>query len=468
MIEFLGHFHPVLVHLPIGVLLVAILLLWLSGKEKYKGVRQVVAPILLVGSVAAIVACITGYLLSISDDYDQSLVNWHMWMAIGVVLVSLILYTKEVNPTVEVSTKLLSIVLFILIIITGHFGGTLTHGSDYLSKPLYKMFYGDSVSNTVIKPVLNVQEALIYDDVVKPILQTRCYSCHDQNKQKGKLRMDDIALLLKGGKNGKIIDINNVDSSEMLQRLLLPTDNEHHMPPKEKPQPTESQIALLHWWISNKADFKKRVKEIEQPEKIKPLLLSLQKPVIFKKQAADLPATAVEKGDEKIIQQLTDKGFTILPIAQNTNYLMVTLTDGGKVIKKDLELLGRLSNQIISLKIINSTFEPDAIIALSKLSNLRRLNLANTNLTDNELHVVNSLQHLQHLNLTGTKVSAPAVLELQKLKELKTMYLYHTNISKSDSVKLIMAFAKTDIDFGNYVVPLFVTDTTLVKQMPVK
>jgi hypothetical protein len=48
------------------------------------------------------------------------------------------------------------------------------------------------------------------------------------------------------------------------------------------------------------------------------------------------------------------------------------------------------------------------------------------------------------------------------------MYLYQTNISKSDSVKLKMAFAKTDIDFGNYVVPLFVTDTTLVKQMPVK
>jgi uncharacterized membrane protein len=468
MIEFLGHFHPVIVHLPIGVLLVAIFMQWLSRKEKYKGVRTAIAPILLFGSIAAIVACVTGYFLSISDDYDQSSVNWHMWMAIGVVLVSLILYTKEVNPKVEVSSKFLSIVLVILITVTGHFGGTLTHGSDYLSKPFFKLFSGDSVANTAIKPVANVQEALVYDDVIKPILETKCYSCHNQNKQKGKLRMDDITLLLKGGKNGKIIDFENVDSSEMLQRLLLPTDNEHHMPPKEKPQPTESQIALLHWWIRNKADFKKKVKEVEQPEKIKPLLLALQKPVIIKKQVLALPAAAVEKGDDKVIQQLTEKGFVVLPVAQNTNYLMATLTDANKVIKKDVELLGKLSKQVISLKINNSTFESEAVEALSKLSNLRKLNLANTNLTDKELPFLNSLQHLQNLNLTGTKVSTQAILQLQKLKELKTMYLYQTNISKSDSVKLKTAFAKTEIDFGNYFVPLLASDTTLVKQLPAK
>ena len=224
MIEFFGHFHPVIVHLPIGVLLVALLLQWLATKEKYATVRPVIPVVLLIGSVAAIFTSITGYFLSISDDYDQSLVNWHMWMAIGVVLVSLILYTKEVNPKVEVSKKLLSIGLLILIMLTGHFGGSLTHGSDYLSKPFFKMFSADSVETTVIKPLPNVQEALAYDDVVRPILETKCYSCHNENKQKGKLRMDDPTFLLKGGKHGKIIDFENVDSSELFQRLLLPTN----------------------------------------------------------------------------------------------------------------------------------------------------------------------------------------------------------------------------------------------------
>ncbi|MEJ7685012.1 MAG: hypothetical protein WKG06_45640 [Segetibacter sp.] len=95
MIELIGHFHPVLVHLPIGILMVALLLQWLSDKPKYEPVRQAVPIILLWGSIAAFVSCVTGYFLSISDDYDSSLINWHMWMAIGVVLTSAILYTKE-------------------------------------------------------------------------------------------------------------------------------------------------------------------------------------------------------------------------------------------------------------------------------------------------------------------------------------------------------------------------------------
>ncbi|MCW3107637.1 MAG: hypothetical protein JWQ09_2143, partial [Segetibacter sp.] len=357
MIELLGHFHPVIVHLPIGILIVALLLQWLARKEKNAALKHAIPFILLWGAIAAIVACITGYFLSISDDYDQSLVNWHMWMAIGVVLVSLILYTKEVNPKVEISKKLLSIALLILITLTGHFGGSLTHGSDYITKPFLKIFSGDSVPNTLIKPVANVQEAFVYNDVIQPILQTKCYSCHNENKQKGKLRMDDITLLLKGGKHGKIIDVDNVDSSEMLQRLLLPVDNEHHMPPKEKPQPTESQIALLHWWISNKADFKKKVKDLDQTDKIKPVLLALQKPVIIKKQSLDIPASPVEKADEKVIEQLRERGFVILPVAQNTNYLMADLINDSTVDKKDFELIAKLSKQLISLKINNATIK---------------------------------------------------------------------------------------------------------------
>src|SRR4051812_11104019 len=120
MIELFGHFHPVLVHLPIGILMVALLLQWLSSKKKYAAVRHAVPVVLLWGAITAFIACVTGYFLSISDDYDRSLVNWHMWMAIGVLLTSAILYTKEINPSVEVPKKLLSFGLLGLLMITGH------------------------------------------------------------------------------------------------------------------------------------------------------------------------------------------------------------------------------------------------------------------------------------------------------------------------------------------------------------
>jgi hypothetical protein len=275
--------------------------------------------------------------------------------------------------------------------------------------------------------------------------------------------MDDINLLMKGGKGGVIIDVNNIDSSKLLQRLLLPTDNEHHMPPKEKPQPSESQIALIHWWISNKADFKKKVKELNQPEKIKPVLFALQKPVIIKKISEDIPTTAVEKADDKIIAQLKETGWLVLPVSQNSNYLEASFTNGNLVSKKALEDITKLSKQIIFLKITNAKISDDAVIALSRLSNLRRLNLANTNITDKSLKSLNSLENLQHLNLVATKVSSQGILQLGNLKKLKTLYLYQTKISNTDTGKLKASFSKTDIDFGNYTVPLLVTDTTLVK-----
>lgn len=468
MIEFFGHFHPVIVHLPIGILIVALLLQWLAHKEKYAGLKHAIPLVLLWGAIAAIVASITGYFLSISDDYDKSLVNWHMWMAIGVVLVSLILYTKEVNPNVEVPKKMLSIGLLILIALTGHFGGSLTHGSDYLSKPFFKMFTGDSVENVAIKPLPNVQEALAYNDVIQPILQTKCYSCHNANKQKGKLRMDDINLLLKGGKDGSIIDFDNADSSEMMQRLLLPVDNEHHMPPKEKPQPSESQIALIHWWLVNKADFKKRVKELDQSDKIKPILLALQKQVNTKKPSIDIPLDPVEKADDKTLAQLKEKGFVILPVAQSTNYLVANLIDDTTADKKDMELLTKLSKQLVSLRINNTPLKEEAVAYLSKFSKLRRLNLSNTNITDQALQQLNSLQDLQHLNLVGTKVTATGILQLQNLKKLQSIYLYQTNVRREDFKKLKVAFPKTELDSGNYVVPLLATDTSLVKPPKLK
>jgi uncharacterized membrane protein len=463
MIELLGHFHPVLVHLPIGILMVALLMQWLSNKPKYKAVKQVVPIILLCGTIAALISCITGYLLSISDDYDQSLVNWHMWMAIGVVLTSAVLYSKERNPEIEVPQKLLSFGLLGLLMVTGHLGGSLTHGSDYLTKPFFRIFENDSVSNAAIKPLADAQEALAYANVVQPILQTKCYSCHNANKQKGRLRMDDISLLMKGGKHGEVIDLKNADSSELLKRLLLPADNEHHMPPKEKPQPTENQVALLQWWINNHADMKKKVKELDQPAKIKPILLALQRPEIIKKESTDIPIAAVEKADDNVIKQLIQKGIVILPVAQNSNYLMATLEQGKLPGKGDMELLIKLKKQLIWLKLNNSTIEKDAFQLLPKLSNVLKLNLSNTNISDNEVEKLQTLDSLHYLNLVGTKVTLQGILPLKKLKSLHSLFLYQTDIAREDFKTLESSFPKTKIDSGNYFVPLLAADTTLVK-----
>jgi uncharacterized membrane protein/mono/diheme cytochrome c family protein len=461
--EFFGHFHPLLVHLPIGFLLSGLLLQWLSYKEKYRALQQAVPVILFWGAITASVSAITGYLLSISDDYDKSLEGWHQWMGISVAMVSWILYAKEKNPQWIINKKILAAILLLLIIITGHLGGSLTHGSDYLTKPLAGIFKNDSSSSVAIKPVPDAQEAFAYNDVIKPILQTKCYTCHGANKQKGKLRMDDEQMLMKGGKDGKVIEPGNAEKSEMMKRLLLPVDNEDHMPPKEKPQPAESQIALLHWWISNGADFTRKVKEIPQPEKIKPLLLALQKVPELKKDLTAIPSAAVEKANDRITGQLKEKGVVVLPVAQNSNYLMANFVTHSKIANEDLQLLLSLKKQLIWLKLSYTNINDSAMKSVAQLQNLTRLSLDHTSISDNGILPLNALTNLNYLNLVDTKVTAKGILRLKELKSLLSLFLYQTKVNKGDWAALQNAFPKTRIDSGGYFVETFASDTMQVK-----
>ena len=464
MFALFGHFHPVLVHLPIGILMTGLLLQWLAGKEKYKSLQPAVAIVLLVGTIGALVCCITGALLYTTDDYDKSLASWHMIMAIALTLMALMLYAKTKNPQFPANKNVLAVSLLALIMITGHLGGSLTHGSDYLTKPLVNIFSGDSNSLLTIKPVPNVQEAQVYTDVIKPILQTRCYSCHGAEKQKGGLRMDDSLRLIKGGKDGIVIEAGSAEKSELIKRLALSLSNDDHMPPKEKPQLTKSQIALLHWWIDNGADFNKKVKEIEQSSDIKQHLLALQSPQQKTAEINTIPNAPVEKGDGQVIAKLKAAGALVLPVAQTSNYLMVSFITDTTVSADALQLMQQLNKQIVWLKLANTNISDAALQAVGQLKQLTRLDLSNTSVTDAGLKRLSALSNLQYLNLVNTNITAEGVAPLKDMKTLKELFLYQTGITQSGYTNLKKLFPHTTIDTGGYMVPTLTTDTTVVKE----
>lgn len=461
--ELIGHLHPALVHLPIGILLIALLMQWLARKEKYKVLQPAVSIALLCGAIAALFSAITGYVLSTTDEYDKTLVTWHMWMGFATTLVSFMLYAKEKNPQFAVNKKLLSIGLLVLVFVTGHLGGSLTHGSDYYTKPLADIFSNDTVSITTIKPVANVQEAYAYSEVIKPILATKCYGCHGPNKQKGGLRMDDSLRLMKGGKDGIVIEPGKADASEMIKRLILPEDDDDHMPPKEKSQPTAEQIALIHWWIDNGANLSKKVKELEQPEKIKPILVALQKAPEVKHELTDVPTIPVEQADAAILQKLRDDSVVVLPVAQNSNYLSVNFVTDSVVRKEDLQLLTQLKKQLIWLNLANTNMADTSLAMIAQLTNLTRLHLENTFVTDKGLLQLKNLLNLQYLNLVGTKISSQGVMQLKSLPRLQQLYLYKTNVKSNEFAAIKSVLPKTYIDTGGYVVPTLASDTTEVK-----
>lgn len=462
-LELTGHLHPILVHLPIGILLTGLLLYWLSSKEKWKTLRSAVPVILLWGAITAVFSCITGYLLSVSDDYDPGLKNWHQWMGLSVAIISIVFYylVKRTYPSVYL--KWISGLLILLIFVTGHLGGSLTHGSDYLSKPLAGIFSNDAGTEVQRKPIANVQKALVYQDLVQPVLESRCYSCHGKNKQKGKLRLDNIASIMKGGEDGKIISPAHADSSLMIQRLLLPREHDDHMPPKEKAQLTKAQIELIHWWITSGADFTKRVEELNQDQQSKAMLASLQEAP--KAPAADdeIPADPVDAADQSVVGSLKSKGVVVIPVSQGSHYLTASFVTCRSVGTEEMQLLSKLKKQLIGLNLSFSNISDSLCQSIGQLTALRRLHLGNTNITDKGLAALQHLIQLRHLNLTGTRVTANGLLALNKLEKLQSLYLYQSTVTRNDFAMLEKTLKHVNIDSGNYVVLTLESDTTRLK-----
>jgi uncharacterized membrane protein/mono/diheme cytochrome c family protein len=458
MLDYLGRFHVALVHLPIGILMLACVFQWLERKPKFSSLHIATGMAFLIGMIWAILSAITGYLLSQSGDYDEDLVAAHQWMGVVVAIVSIVMYYLYKRSSVVRIQISVSALLFILIIITGHLGGSLTHGSDYLSP--WKT--PDTVA-VQRKPIPNVQEAAVYGDIIQPLLQTKCYSCHGRNKQKGKLRMDDTARLIKGGKDGPVIIPGNPTKSEMARRTSLPRDDDDHMPPKEKPQLTEQEIALIHWWIASGASFDKKVKELEQPDEIKPALLSVQnqpKPRII---IPEIPTTPVAKADEVAMKKLRDLGVVVVPVAQNTNYVSANFVIAKDFSDTQMPLLLPLKDQIVELNLGSTSIRDSAMEVVAQLKNLMHLQLDHTKITDKGITGLSKLQNLRYLNLVATAVTAEGVLQLKGLKNLRSIYLYHAAVKKADWPTLKKTFPKTLIDSGGYTVPFLPTDTTEVK-----
>ncbi len=454
--EFIGRFHPVLVHVPIGILLLAGLFQILIKKEKYTDLQPAIGISLFWGMLGAVASCISGFLLSRNGEYDIALINTHQWFGIAVAVVSAIAWL--LNKKKNSAAKWVIALMLLLVIITGHLGGSITHGSDYLTKAFTS---GNNSADIIRKPIPNIQEAVLYNDLVKPLLESRCYSCHGPNKQKGKLRLDEPAFILKGGKDGKIIIPGSVEESHMIERISLSVLAKDHMPPKEKPQLTKQDIELLQWWVSHGADFHKRVKDLPQTEKIIPVLMALQSGTIKNEnKISDIPAAPVEKAAESIIQKLKERGVAVIPVAQNSNYLSANFIAVDSINENDLKLLGAIKKQLIWLKLSDSKITDADIPAIAKLSALTKLYLEKTAVTDREIGQLKSLSQLQYLNITGTNISIKGIEQLKDLKQFQQLFIFNTAITGREWEKLKAIFPITNIDTGGYKLIFLTGDTT--------
>lgn len=461
LINWSGPFHPVLVHLPIGFLILAVVFQWMATRGRYAGLAAAIRVTYLFGLISAVMSCLTGLALSAGGDYDAVTLQFHQWFGITVATVALAGYLLAKRPFSLVS-KMVSILMIMLIIVTGHLGGTLTHGEGFLTKGLAIR----SDSATQAPPIANMDEAVVFKDIIQPILKTKCNNCHGALKQKGGLRLDDKQWIIKGGKDGLVFHSGDATGSEIYHRIVLDPLEEKHMPPKGKPQLTEQEVNLIQWWINSHAEFDRKVKEVEKPAAVATALLALQSHVV--KNKAAIPAGEVAQADERVLELLRKSGVAVSQVAAGSNYLQASLVSVKQPDDQLIASLVQVSKQLVWLRAPGAKLSMGGWKQLASFQNLTRLSIEHSNISDTTLRLLSSLTQLGYLNLVGTKVSVNGVEQLAQLKQLEQLYLGQTMVRSAEIVALKQRFPRTVIDSGNYQVPRLVTDTQLLKAPPVK
>src|SRR3954470_4528019 len=131
MTQLFGHLHPLLVHLPIGLIVLLAILELLAAYPRFKSANASGRFILALAIPLAIFTALCGWLLSIGGSYGDRLLQLHKWTGIGTAAgcsVAGLFYWLNFK-------RLYRFCLFstiALLVIASHFGGSLTHGSDYL------------------------------------------------------------------------------------------------------------------------------------------------------------------------------------------------------------------------------------------------------------------------------------------------------------------------------------------------
>jgi uncharacterized membrane protein/mono/diheme cytochrome c family protein len=456
-ILFLGRFHVLILHLPIGFLIIAFILELLSRFVRFKKYKPAAGLVLTLGAVSAVITAVLGLMLSRGGGYNEDLLTIHQWSGIMLVITAvaavLLYWQRERKFTAQLDRAYLTSLwlMMISLFVTGHFGGSLTHGSEYITQYMpngLRKIAGLAPKKThEIKKITNLDEALIYADIIQPILETRCNSCHNNSKSKGGLRMHTLEGLMRGGESGPVFVAGNVAESEMMIRIHLPEHDEEHMPPKGKRQLTDEQINLLAWWIREGAPFDKTVAEVTVDEKAQLALNTLLDQNAKKSEVEKLLISNVQPADEQVLDNLKEQGVKVMPLAMSTHWLQTSIPPGGSA-DSLLNSLLMVSDQVTWLDLRSTPTTDHGLSFIAQFKNLTRLHLNNTEISGKGLHHLGNLPYLEYLNLYGTRVNDKDIQQLAGLKNLKRLYLWQTQVTEEGAAQLQKSLPGLQVNLG--------------------
>ncbi len=274
-IYFLGRFHVLILHVPVGVLMLAVglevLARWprLFSAENRSPLEPAMPLVWGFGALAAIATVALGYMHASEPGFTGEGVTHHRWAGTALAFTAVLIWAWRGDAPKSFAKiwPLGMLAVVTLLIVTGHYGGLLTHGPDYLTEfaPGSLRSHGAVAGASARPKVTDLAKADIYLDVVAPLLATKCSACHNEDKRRGGLSLASYPALRQGGESGEAISPGNPGKSELYRRITLPSSAEGYMPKNHKSPPSAADIEVLRWWIEIGAPDKGKVGELRPP-----------------------------------------------------------------------------------------------------------------------------------------------------------------------------------------------------------
>lgn len=409
--QFLGRFHPLAVHLPIG-LLVLLPVLEIAGRRR-ASLREAAHFVLGLAFVCCLGSLALGYLLAFGSGTTGVVVMRHMWggivLTIGLMLCLLARPSWFSGRVPWLYPSLLCGVLLALIW-TADQGGSLTHGANYLTQ-----YMPSPLKHLLLSTDSAKANDSFYAKRIDPIFDANCVACHGESKSNGGLRLDSYAELMKGGKDGPVVVAGQPDKSVLLFRVTLPSDHKQFMPAEGKPPLQPEEIAWIKAWIQQGAS---------------PTLAKLDG-IVIRDETPEVPLEPV--GDysalmDEIRRMQKGQGAKLLQVSSKPSdgLILNTIDAAANFNDADLARLSRFAPYIVEAELGQTAVTDASFNTLALFTHLRALHLEGTAITGDGLQKLSSLSQLTYLNLSNTRVTKAAAVHLDSLRALRHVYLYNT------------------------------------------
>jgi len=407
--QFIGRFHPLVVHFPIALLLL-VPLLEVAGAWR-PALRDAAGFVLGLAFVSCLLALVPGILLAYGSGEAGQLVKRHMIGGVSLTIIVLfcVLARQSWSSRNFFYPVFLACALATLVW-TADQGGSITHGSNYLTR------YMPASIARIIPVATSVPAAnSFYAKQINPILDANCVSCHGEAKSQGGLRMDSYSLLMKGGKDGAVIVAGNPQQSILLQRVTLPPGHKDFMPAEGKPPLTPDQIAWITAWIQQGASS----------------TAATLTGVSIREERPELPLQPV--GDyssllPEIQEMQKNEGSKLVPVSAKPEdgLVLLTVDAGANFGDAQLAQFQKFAPYIVEAELGRTAVTDASFATLQQFTHLRALHLEGTHITGAGLGKLASLSQLTYLNLSQTQVTQSSIAPLSSMKNLRHLYLYNT------------------------------------------